>query len=641
MHSSDSTATITTACATSAAATADIAAWMKLPERVRDEVERWVRVLPAVVPPIGEALDRVAREMGVSTPTARRKYDAWRKGGRTWSALVDGRATVTVTGMVSQGLSSEFLAWWHSLVLTNGRKYRPAYREFVRQYFAGLPIPGMTEEELAHRAKLPRGYSYDNLWLNRPDDFTVRAARIGRSSASDLRPKIIRSRIGLAVGQRYIFDDMWHDFEVVVVGQRGARRLLQLHCHDLFSGCQFARGMKPRIKDPDTGKSVNLAADEMLFFAAHVLAVIGYHPNGVILMVELGTAAIPEWLESLLYDLSGGLVTVERTGSTNASAFAGQYPGSSKGNFRFKAALESLGNLIHNETAALLSFPGQTGSNARLNAPEELYGRERKADALARAIAQLPPQVASQLCHPFLEVTQAMHLVNEVMERINRRTDHDLADWIEAGLTTLDYEVPHLGIIPEDKVRCMAPEQRAALQAIATPVPRRMSPREAFDRGAGQMVRFRPEQVAAIFAKAQSRTVKVRGHLLEFEDQTISPSPLRYLAHHWQDGEEFSVVVNPFGPDRAWLYDARGRWIGTTEAWQSVSHMDTDGLHQQMGRAAGIERQLLSQVARGSARITQKRLDETKHNIGVLREHLKATGQLSVEADEALQDQFG
>ena len=620
---------------------ADLTAWMKLPAHVRDDVERWVDALSAVTRPIGDSIERVAARLGVSAATARRKYDLWRRGGKSWTALVDGRAGVVESGTLVTGLSREFVEYWRGLCLGNGRKYRPAYREFVRQWFAGLPIPGMPLDLQADRTQIPRGYTYDNLLRHKPDNHAVRAARIGRSAASDLRPKTFTTRVGLEVGQRYIFDDMWHDFEIVVMGQRGARRLLQLHAHDLFSACQFARGFQPRIKDPDTGQSVVLGGDAMLFLLADVLGGTGFHPMGVILMVELATAAITDWQEELLYNLSGGLITVERTGSTNASAFAGQYTGRSKGNFRFKASLESSGNLIHNETADLLAFPGQTGSNARLNCPEELHGRERKAEALVRAIAQLPPSVAMQLRQPFLELNAAIHMVNQVMERINQRTDHDLEGWIEAGLTTVDYQVPGVGLLPAESVLALDAHRRAAIDAVGTPIPRRLSPREVFERGSRRMTKLRPEQVAAMLIRAQSRTVTVRNHLLEFEDSSISPSPLRYLAHHWQNGEEFSVVVNPFGPDKAYLFDAKGRWIGTAEAWQTVARVDTQGLHEQIGRAAKIERQLLDQVASAASAQTQRRLSETKHNIGVLREHLKATGQLSVEADAALQDQFG
>ena len=44
-----------------------------------------------------------------------------------------------------------------------------------------------------------------------------------------------------------------------------------------------------------------------------------------------------------------------------AAAYTGAYAGRGKGNFRFKAALESSGNRIHNDLADQALIPGQTG----------------------------------------------------------------------------------------------------------------------------------------------------------------------------------------------------------------------------------------------------------------------------------------
>jgi hypothetical protein len=528
----------------------------------------------------------------------------------------------------NRGLDPDFVEWWKKLCLENGRKCKPAYREFVRRFRAGEPIEGM--EPGVSRHSLPMGYTYANLIRYKPSKFELAAARIGRSAASSFRPKVFLTRVGLKVGQRYIFDDMWHDFKVVVVGQRQARRLLQLHAHDLLSACQFARGLKARVEDPDSGRSVNLTEEEMLFLVIHVLNEFGYHPDGCVLMVEHGTAALSDNLERMLYDLSAGKILVDRSGLEGASAFAGQYAGRSKGNFRFKASLESLGNLIHNETANLLQFPGQTGSNSRVNLPEELHGRDRQADALVRAMAALPAARVAQLRMPFLEVNAAKWLVEEIMERINQRTEHELEGWLEAGFTTVDLNVPGVGVLPADKVLALPPEKRAAVEAVAEPLPRRLSPREVFDAGRRELVRLRPEQTALLLVGRCSREVSVgTDHLIAFEDDGISPAPLRYLAHHFAPGDKFTAVVNPWSPNVLHLFDARGAWIGQTKAWQTVSHVDADGLHRQMGAAAKIERELLAPVAKRGAELTRKRLEDSQQNARVLK------GQLTEEAEDA------
>lgn len=606
----------------------------RLPEDVRAEVDRWQRELREVRKPVLASIHAAANRLGVSWRTVRTKYYAWLRAGRDWRALIDRRALPA-----ERGLSAELIEYWKGLCEDNQRKCRPAWKELVRRWTAGEPIPGLPPGLPRH--ELPRGLGYDNLMRHRPNDYELRAARIGRTAAGDLRPKVFTTRVGLEPGMRYVFDDMWHDFKVVVLGQRRACRLLQLHAHDLFSGCQFARGLKPRVEDPESGQSVGLTQDEMLFLVCHVLEAIGYHPQGTVLMVEHGTAAIADALEAALHELSGGLVTVDRSGIQGASAFAGQYAGRGKGNFRFKAALESLGNLIHNETASALQFPGQTGSNSRINAPEELHGRERCLDLLQLALLELPAALRQEFALPFLEARRAMNLVEEVMERINRRTDHALEGWVEAGLTTVDFDVPGVGLLPGAKVLALEAAKRAAVEAVAVPVARRLSPREVFDQGRRRLVRFRPEQLARLLAARQRRTVTVRNHLIEFDDASISPSPLRYLAHHFRDGDEFGVVVNPFGPDEAHLFDARGAWLGTVKAWQTVSRLDEAGLAAQMGAAARIERELLEPLARRGAAATRARLNAARTNTQAVSRQQGKAAELETMADDALAEVFG
>lgn len=594
--------------------TIDLTEFLQLPADVRLEIERWLAALEAVTRPVGESLARVAQRMGCSPQTARRKYDAWR-ASRDWRVLINRARVPEKRG----ALTPEFIEWWKSLCAQNGRKCSVAYREFVRRFKSGAAIPGIPPG--TDRYFLPQGFGRDNLYRHTPTKFELLAARIGRGAAADLRPKVFTTRVGLRVGERYIFDDMWHDFKVVMIGQRRPMRLLQLHAHDLFSGCQFARGLKPRMEDPETGSSVGLREDEMLFLVANVLSEYGYHPEGCTLMVEHGTAAIRDDLEKTLFDLTGGLLRVERSGIAGASAFAGQYAGRSKGNFRFKAALESLGNLIHNETANLLQFPGQTGSNARVNLPEELAGREKHADTLALAMRALPEQIAAQLRLPFIEVNAARWAVEEVMARINQRTDHELEGWEEAGLTTIDLAVPGVGVMPAHALLDLPPEKRAAVEAVATPVARRLSPMEVFTSGRRTLAKFRPEQTAALLQSRQGREVSVgNDHLITFEDQNVSPEPLRYLAHHFGPGEKFRAVVNPWSPETLHLFDARGGWRGVVNAWQRIRRDDIAGLHRQMGQAAKVEAELLRPVAARGRELTLQRLADTEHNTKVLND---------------------
>jgi hypothetical protein len=516
----------------------------------------------------------------------------------------------------ARGLSPELIDFWKGLCERNQRKCKPAHRELVRRFFAGEDIPGL-EPGIA-RDRLPMGLSYDNLMRHQPSEFELKVARIGRSAGASHRPLIHTTRVGMDIGQQYMFDDIWHDFKVAVLGQRRTSRLLQLHALDVFSGCQFARGCKPRIEDEMSGRSIGLKENEMLFLTLHCLSEYGYDPRGCTLLVEHGTAALSEEVEKMLADVTGGVVTVSRSGIEGASAFAGAYGGRSKGNFRLKASLESLGNLIHNETGSGLLIPGQTGSNSRINLPEELHGRDRHHDALARAMVALPEHRRNLLRLPVLELNQAIQLIEDIQERINRRTDHELEGWLEAGLTTVDYHVPGVGLIPGHELARKPAAAQDVIIAAGEPMPRRLSPREVFDSRRHRLARLRPEQVARVMASRMGREVTVKNHAIVLQDAEISPAPLRYLAHHFADGTKFKIVVNPFSPKVAHLFDSAGRWVGVVELMNVVSRVDIDGLHAEMGRAREIERELLEPVARRGAELTRQRIADARHNAEVL-----------------------
>ena len=317
---------------TALTSTTDTVDFMRLPAEVRSDVTWWEERLSKVQKPIQANLELIAQQRGVSHQTARRKYDSWNANG--WRGLVN-RAKAPE----KRGLNRDVIQHWQSLCEQNARKCKPAYDTLMCQWHSGEPIPGIPAG--TDRSVLPRGLGYDNLMRHAPTKWDLNAARIGSKAADDFRPKVFTTREGLHVNEFIMFDDVWHDLDVVKIGHKEEMRLLQLHALDVLSGDQFARGIKPRLTDPETQKRVNLTENEMLYLVAHVLSDIGFYRCGCTLMVENGTAALSAALEDLLAKISGGLIKVKRANIDRASAFAGQYCGAAKGNFRFKAAIES------------------------------------------------------------------------------------------------------------------------------------------------------------------------------------------------------------------------------------------------------------------------------------------------------------
>ena len=160
-------------------------------------------------------------------------------------------------------------------------------------------------------------------------------------------------------------------------------------------------------------------------------------------------------------------------------------------------------------------------------------------------------------------------------------------------MTTTDYSTP-AGIFSEaqwlGKLAALPEAQREAVKALANTVPRKCSPLEVFIPGARRLTRFRGEQIALMLYHARRKepaTVNQQ-HLVELEDNSISPSPLRYLAHHFAPGDKFDVVVNPCSPAELFIYDAAGRWLGVLQSWGRIRKDDTEALHRQIGAAEKV-----------------------------------------------------
>jgi len=584
---------------------------------------------------------------GWSFKSLDRKFRAWKNSGRSWTALID-RAKVktkrlAVTGYESEdktNLSKAFLDYWRQLVLENQRCDSAAYQKLCHQWRNGSEIPGYGTWRQWWMSSfggqvpdicpgIPKSWSRRNLSRFSPPPIEKVAARIGRSSARSMAPLVFTTRCNLNVGQFYMFDDLWHDVKVNFVGvNTRAMRPLELACLDVFSGSKIAHGLTPIIENLAEDKKRMLTEKEMRFLLAHVLINIGFRKEGCFLIVEHGTASIPEWLEKLLFDISGGAIIVQRSGIDNAAAFAGAYLGRSKGNFRLKASLESQHNIAH---SMLADIAGQTGPQERFG-PEELHGRQRHNDALLQVMAALPPERAALLRFPLIHFQQFCQIVTEMYDLIDCRIQHDLEGYEEAGLVIpefrLDASHPFVPMSTLDK---LPPETRAGIEALMH-IPghsriRKMSPREVFRRGSSGLVKL-PESAACLILNDRiiGRKVEDNG-LFVFKDRDLGSDYHRYLAvvqtaegfrRRLRDGESYGTLVNPFNPSRMLVTDAAGAFIGVCPRWEKVDRSDMDSINQQMGKANHELNERIAPVAAAGRAKIRKRIEDAKHNTNVI-----------------------
>jgi len=586
-------------------------------------------------------IDRMAEVYGhmrgFSAPSLRRKFYAFARAGGDWRVCIDhARLPAESPRKMAEKCYKKYCE-------NNQRSSREAYRKMMRDFRAGreLEPAGITWKDVwkaAHPKKAapqfcpqdwtPRGWSYRNLQHAAGlSKYEKTAARIGAAAAREHLPAVYTTRAGLAVGQIYMFDDMWHDILVQFPGQEKAVRPLEFACIDVFSACKFQYGMKPRRTED--GKRTNLNEREMRFLLAHILCNVGYNAEtGCTLVVEHGTAAIRPELERRLKDLSHGKISVSRSGILGEQVHKGMFPGRGGGNFKAKAALESSHALAHTAAAHL---PGQTGANSRTNRPEQLAGMQKYDNELQRAAARMTPARAAALMRPFLSYYDYADAIGELYDNINWRTWHALEGWEQARLTATEWRLTEDSPWqPIDSLDTLAPAQRQIADGLLMENPalrrvRKLSPMEVWQAGAENLARLDKFAAPLILGADTGKLKKVRDDgLIAFRDRDCGPDEHRYLARvttpdgfqqALRPGRKYLMQVNPFCPGEAFVTDPEsGGCIGVARRWETACKADMDAVHRLMGAQAHEEKLRNEPVRERHAGEAAERLAMIEHN---------------------------
>lgn len=614
---------------------------------LRENYFAWLRVITPLVGLEGRALRKaradIAARVGVSTKTIQRKLDAHLAGH--WRGVADMRLDAAQwKGANHGGLTPSDKALWHGYIAKYRRDggCRAAHRALLRDLARGAdehgkPVSCDSPYDPKHRH--PIGFSYANLMNeeNMPRNFTIEVIRRGPRKAASQAAQVLTTRAGLRLGQFYMFDDLWHDHRTSFRGQ--ALRPLELDSLELFAAYKNRWGIRPRFLKED-GTHDQIKEREALLLIAAVLRFDGYRTDevGTTLILETGTTTIrDEKVEAMLRDYWG--IRIQRGATRAPDGLLGQFSGRGKGNSNFKAALESLRNLIHNEMGYL---PGQVGKD-RDHTPEDDHGLVRYHDALVKIMAKLPPEVAREIQLPIHTFDRFVQIAGQVYDRINAREDHDLEGWRECGNVVLDYFCGGQWIRHENFLQLPPPAQTAIAAACHQPgtvEERYLSPAQVWQRHAHELSRIPASGVAALLCDEFGSEQKVDGGYFIFEDDDIRPGELRYLAEIVDDegrqqilrsGEKFRVLVNPFAQGELYVHDAKGRFLGTCQAVQRACRGDVAAVHQQMGQARHQLTTLMAEANQVTLDQARRQLGMHQHNAGVLENHLRPPAQRALE----------
>ena len=564
----------------------------------------------------------VARKLGCSEQTARRDFYKFCRAG-DWRVLVN----ESKEPAKKTGLPKEFIRLWETLVPENQRcaadprrKLLEIWRthrlpdsmahlakEFAVKGEYATRIPGYaTWPEANPTTGVPNGWTESNLYRHLPKIHELTLGRLGRAAASQHRLKVYRTRVGLKLGEFMQFDDHEYNVKVNFPGQSRAMRPRGFSAVDVLSASTFAKSFKPTLWDLDEEKKKTLTEKDFAWFVVHVLCDFGFRKDdrGTALCVEHGMAAIRAEFEQRIADATGGRVRVERGGKFHAEQkgsrleVASQMRGQTKGNFRFKALIESFWNLIDNYLAGI---PGQVGKD-RNHAPERVHGEDRYNNQLLKLEAVLPANVGGLLRKPFYSWPEFLEFAIRAYEAIDKATDHKCEGWVKCGFEQGFWRLNETtDWMPDARLLDLSPDERTLANALLTRNPllhqvRKLSRGEVFGKLRHELSPLPPFHWPALMGpenalRGGSAIAVVSGEIV-FEDKDLDSDPIKFRAvddHGQRLLDQYVCFVNPFNLSKIVLCDAKLRVRAVCPRIEPSCHNDTDGIHRQMGEARAWE----------------------------------------------------
>lgn len=625
----------------------DAAEFAALPDALKWEVLDLLDLMRAASasPNTRAALMQAAHDnmhkQGWSFKSLERKFYKLRDT-RDWRALVN--QSKTVGDGKSAWITQAVAEAWKGYCDRHMRSFKSAYVELVADYRTGKMIGDVSWREVWKKhpdlrldplpskcppgMPLPEGWSYHNLMRHKPRAIETEAARRGRHAALKLSSRVHTTRADLPVGAQYEFDDMWHPRQVVRLGYPKPVTPLELAVLDISSAHKVAFLLKPRMED-ETGKRRNITEADMRFLVAHVLCNIGFHKDGCTLFVEGGTAAIRGRLEKVLSELSGGLIKVNTSG-VDRRVPLDKWGYDTKGNPDAKAHIESSHNLYQNRTDHL---PGYTGSNARLNKPEDCAALERVTTKMLAASCVMPPDLARRLRFPVLDWETFSDAYHEICEQIAWSGDHRLEGW--EARTERQWKCHPADIWHSEREFLALPQE---MQDRLAPIlaqdgmtqVARLSRAQVWEDGQSELIRLPDWAVTMICGEDLAEPRPCPSAEAIFVNKEIDQRPMIYKLStcidaagqpvQLKEGETYLWLINPFDPRVCFVSDTWGGYVGKVQRNDQIDRRDTEAIMHEKGRSMKELNAALAPMARRGAAAAKGIIADIGHNAALLRE---------------------
>lgn len=592
---------------------------------------------------------QIATRTGRGFGTIRNKFYDYEKRGE--SALIDRRRMKQMTAV------NPWLECYMTYVENDLNTSANGYRQMMDDFRSGKPMIGTigTWQEVWAREKgypipaecpldwTPHGATYANLQMIAKSNpnyfFNIATNRRGRKAASKFLLPVLTSRVGLPVGAKVEYDDVWHNTDIML----GAKvcQPLEFAGYDVASGYKCSSIIKPRFERAD-GVRDNLKEQQFRFLFAYDHIVRGFHKGGIEDIVEHGTTAIREKVEKQVKAIPGmgQLITIRRSGILSEQVHAGLFIGNGGGNFKMKALCEGAHNILHNRTAALVGSRGRDAEHLHESQAALVKYEER----LMAAAQTLPPEFALKLEAGLLTFDEYHAAFRQIESRLMDDPEHRLEGW--DGNVVAEYrlneqsndwrpwaEVEKLMQGDQDeKLEAFAIAKLVGRNAALKRV-RPMSRREVWLAGQEDLVRV-DDWYFPCFMDAEKDGIELtvranglmgfRNELFYGRDEMLYRAVIKNRAG-WQQSMsptmKMLALFNPLMPEKIWLIDkGDGHTLGTCALYNRAPAYDRHAIEIAMGdQSADLAAKVLPIRGRHQAE-AERRAGRMAGNLRIIRE---------------------
>lgn len=624
--------------------------------RLFEKLEAIAPVLKAGYGNRGEATKLAAKAARVSPQAIHLWVKDFKNGG--CEALVDGRCkrgkAKGLPEITRQWIQGEFIRLQRE---DSGIEIYKTIRERARMWWKTgqdrFAIPGFVDPPRLTAKGYPEGLSEETIRRYGPDEYQRALAHQGRKTASGLLPSIPSSRIGVGYLERIFFDDQMYDHYVRELGYDKPMRPVGFNALDYLTGAFLDFHIRLRWWDTDSETHKSLTQREFVWFVLGLLSSVGYRTDsrGTRLVFEHGTAN--SWssesgklftpgghtsFEDALYAVTGGHVTVDRSGKFNKATWSEMmFVPKSAGNFRYKSPIESMFRAVR--THGLL-LPGATGRKADL-APEENYGLEREERYALKLANSLPRELAESVrsnLFSFMEYYRAYRTIYGV---INADPEHALKDWDKIGFGVREWkwkgDLDHIWRARADLAN-LAPQFQASHEAEVAADPglqrvRRMSRAEAVrscenDPCIRTLDKWKfhlllPEAWATPVTVRRNREIVIHDALIKGKENLTYFATCRNERGHvinFQPGDKLLCHIDPFRPDEMIVLDQQGVIIGMTPRVPDDVPTNSQIAHELLGERARMAADVEAPVRQAVQSVARSRREVREHNKQIERD---------------------